>query len=140
MAKDTQLSNVAVNAEADALARLLDNGYRRLYSGTKPATADTALSGNTLLAELRFANPSAPAASNGVLTYTLTPDTSANNDGDVTFYRDFKADGTTVVVDGTAGVTGSGSNLELNTTTIVTGQQVAVTSATHTVNKSTSGY
>lgn len=140
MAKDTQLSNAAANAEADALARLLDNGYRRIYSGTKPATADTALSGNTLLAELRFANPSAPAASNGVLTFTLTADTSADNNGTATFYRDLKSDGTTVVLDGTVGTTGSTSNLELNTTTIVTGQQVAVTSATHTVNKSTSGY
>lgn len=28
MARDTQMSDVAVNAEADALERLLDNGYR----------------------------------------------------------------------------------------------------------------
>lgn len=139
MAKDTQLSNAAVNAEADALARLLDNGYRRIYSGTKPATADTALDGNTLLAELRFANPCAPAATNGVLTFTINNDTAANNDGTATFYRDFKSDGTTAVLDGTVGTTGSTSNLELNTTTIVTGQQVAVTSATHTVSKSTAG-
>ena len=66
MSLDTQLADVAVNAEADALARLLDNGYLRLYNGTKPATADTALSGNTLLAELRFNATSAPAASGGI--------------------------------------------------------------------------
>lgn len=139
MAKDTQLSNAAVNAEADAFARLLDGGYRRIYSGTKPATANTALSGNTLLAELRFANPCAPPAVNGVVTFTINPDSAANNDGTGTFYRDFQSDGTTVVVDGTVGVNGSDSNLELNTTTFVTGQQVAISSATHTVAKSTAG-
>jgi hypothetical protein len=57
MANALRLTNAAVNAEADAFARLLDNGYLRIYSGTQPATADTALSGNTLLAELRFAEP-----------------------------------------------------------------------------------
>ena len=139
MAKDTQLSNAAVNAEADALARLLDNGYRRLYDGTKPATADTALAGNTLLAELRFAATSAPAAVAGVLTWTITPDASADATGTATFFRDFKADGTTVVMDGTVGAVGSTSNLELNNTTIEAGVQVSISSANHTVAKSTAG-
>lgn len=44
MAKNTQLSNAAVNAEADALSALLNTGYLRIYSGTQPATADTASS------------------------------------------------------------------------------------------------
>lgn len=139
MAKDTQLSTETVNAQADAMARLLDNGYRRIYDGTKPATSNTELSGNTQLGELRFANPCAPAASNGLLTFTLNPDTSADNDGTATWYRDFKADGTSPVLDGTVGVTGSTSNMELNSTTTVTGQQIAVTSATHQVAKATTG-
>lgn len=139
--KDTQLANETVNAQADALARLLDNGYLRLYSGTKPATANTGLSGNTLLAELRFSGTSAPAASNGVLTFsTITPDSSANNDGAATWFRALKSDGTSAVLDGTVGVTGSTSNLELNDANIVTGTQVNVTSFTHTVAKATTGY
>jgi len=141
MAKNTQLANATVSAEADALARLLDNGYLRVYSGTQPATADTALSGNTLLAELRFSGTSAPAAVNGVLTFsTITPDTSADNDGTATFFRTLSSNGTTVVMDGTVGNTGSTSNLELNDSVIVTGTQVNVTSFTHTVSKSTTGY
>lgn len=139
MAKDTQLSATTVNAQADAMARLLDNGYRRIYNGTKPATADTALSGNTLLAELRFGNPSAPAAVAGVLTWTITPDASANTTGTATFFRDFKADGTTAVMDGTVGAVGSTSNLELNNPTIEAGVQVSISSANHTVAKATSG-
>jgi hypothetical protein len=78
MANDPKFSNATVNGEADTVARYLDSGYFRIYSGTKPATADTALSGNTLLAELRYPATSAPAAVAGVLTFnTLTSDTAA---------------------------------------------------------------
>ena len=137
MAKDTQLSAAAVNAEADALARLLDNGYRRIYDGSKPANAGTAITSQVLLAELRFANPSAPAADDGVLTFTINPDTEANANGTASWFRDFQANGTTVVMDGTVGT--SDANLNLSTTTIVAGQQVAITSATHTIPKATAG-
>jgi len=137
MALDTQLSTAAVNAEANALARLLDNGYRRIYDGTKPANAGTAITSQALLAELRFDNPSAPAADDGVLTWTLIADSAANNGGTATWFRDLQSDETTVVMDGTAGT--SGANLNLSTATIIAGQQVAVTSATHTIPKATSG-
>ncbi len=55
MPLNTQIANASVNAQGDAIARHLDNGYLRIYSGAQPATADTALSANTLLAELGFA-------------------------------------------------------------------------------------
>src|SRR4051794_39788313 len=104
MANALRLSNAAVSAEADALARLLDNGYLRIYSGTQPATADTALSGNTLLAELRANATSAPAAVAGVLTFNaVTSDTANDATGTATFYRAFKSDGTTGVMDGSVG-------------------------------------
>lgn len=140
MAKNTQLSNDVVNAQADDLARLLDNGYERIYSGTQPANADTALSGNTQLAELRFAAISAPAAVDGVLTFNALTPASADATGVATFSRSFKSDGTTVVMDKTVGATGSNSNLELSTTSIVASVAVSVTSFTHTVAKATSGY
>lgn len=134
MAKNTQVANVAVNAEADALARLLDGGFLRIYSGTQPATADTALSGNTLLAELGFSATSAPAAVAGVLTFNaITPDASADATGTATFYRCYKADGTTAVMDGN--VLTSTGNLNLNSVAIQAGASVSVSSFTHTVEK-----
>lgn len=140
MAKDTQLANATVNAQADALARQLDNGYLRIYSGAKPATADTALSGNTLLAELRFAATSAPAASAGVLTFNpITADSSADATGTATFFRALQSNGTSTVMDGTVGATGSTSNLELNSVAITAGAAVIVTGFTHTVAKATAG-
>lgn len=81
MALNTQLSNEAVNAQADALARKEDNGYLRSYNGTPPTRADDALSGNTQLSEHRFSAASAPTASNGVLTYNAITDSSADASG-----------------------------------------------------------
>ncbi len=134
MAKNTQITNLVVNAQADALARLLDGGYLRIYSGTQPATADTALAGNTLLAELTFAATSAPAAVAGVLTFNaIGSDSSADATGTATFFRCFKADGTTAVMDGN--VLTSTANLNLNSTAIQAGAAVSVSSFVHTVNK-----
>jgi hypothetical protein len=135
MASNLKMSNAAVNAEADALSDLLDNGYIRIYSGTQPANADTALSGNTLLAELRAANPASGAAVAGVITFTApTSDSSNDATGTATFYRALKSDGTSVVMDGSVGT--SGADMNLNSTAIQSGAQTDVTSWTHTVPKS----
>jgi hypothetical protein len=132
MALNTQMSYAAVNAEADALSDLLDSGYLRIYDGTQPANADTAVSTQTLLAELRFNATAAPSASNGVLTFNaITADSSANATGTATWFRALKSDGTTVLMDGTVGT--SGANLNLTSTSITTGTQVSVTSFTHTI-------
>ena len=138
MADTTKVSNAAASAEADALARLLDNGYLRIYDSTggtgQPATADTAIGSQVLLAELRFSATSAPAASNGVLTFNaITSDTAANATGTATWFRALKSDGTSAVWDG--GVSTSGATLNLNSTAIQINAQVDVTSLTFTVNK-----
>jgi len=139
MAVNTQISDAAVNAQADALATLLNNGYLRIYDGTQAATADTALGAQVLLAELRFNATAAPAASSGVLTFNaITPDSSANATGTATWFRCLKSDGTTVVMDGSVGT--SAANMIMATTSIVTGVQVSVSSFTHDVRNSTSGY
>jgi len=141
MAKDTQLSNAAVNAEADALSALLNNGYLRIYNGTKPANADTALSGQTLLAELRFANPAAPGAAAGVITFSaLTADTDADATGTASWARCLKSDGTSAVMDVTVGEAADAPvNVQLNSKAIQLHAQVSVSSFTHTVAKATSG-
>lgn len=136
MAKNLKLSNDMVNGQADALARKLDNGYLRIYDGAQAANADTAVGAQVLLAELRFANPSAPAAAAGVLTFsTLTPDVSANNAGTATWFRTLKADGTTAGFDGTVGLVGSTSDLELDAVAIAANADVVVDSWSHTVPK-----
>ncbi len=77
----------------------------RLYNGTLPADADTALSGNTLLAEGN--NPSdwlAAAASRQVAktatAWTLTGQSGAGTGTLATFFRLYKSDGSTCFMQG----------------------------------------
>lgn len=133
MANNLKLSSTTVNAEADALSDLLDNGYLRIYDGSQPANANTAITTQVLLAELRFNATAAPAASGGVLTMNaITQDSSANATGTATWFRALKSDGSTVVFDGS--VSTSGADLNLGSTSITSGASVAVTSMTFTVS------
>lgn len=131
------ISNAGASAEADGLTALLNNGYLRLYSGTRPATADTALSGNTLLAELRFGATAFGAASNGVATANaIAQDSAADATGTATFFRALQSDGTSPVLDGSVTATGGGGDMELATVSIVANVIVSVTSFTLTAPKS----
>ena len=133
MANNLKISTTAVNAQADALSDLLDNGYLRIYDGTQPANANTAITTQVLLAELRFNATASPAASGGVLTMnSITQDSSANATGTATWFRALKSDGSTVVFDGS--VSTSGADLNLGSTSITSGASVAVTSMTYTVS------
>lgn len=133
MANNPKISSTAVNAQADALSDLLDNGYLRIYDGTQPSNANTAVSTQVLLAELRFNATAAPAASGGTLTMNaITQDSSANNTGTATWFRATKSDGSTVVFDGSVGT--SGCDINLGSTSITSGSSVGVTSMTFTVS------
>ena len=134
MAANPKFANVTVNAEADALARLLDSGVLKLYTGTQPATADTALGAQTLLGTLTFSATSAPAAVAGVLTFSaITSDTSADATGTAAWFRALKSDTTTVVMDGSVGT--ASADLILNSVAIQIGAQIDVTSLILTVSK-----
>lgn len=113
------------SAMMDAITTRAGNAaLLRIYDGTRPATGGTA---TTLLAELTCGTPFAAGASNGVLTLgAITQDSSANATGTATWFRIVKSDGTTHVLDGNVGT--SGSDLNLTTTSIVATQPVSVTS------------
>jgi len=114
--RDAMLDAITTHAGNAALLRI--------YDGTRPATGGAA---TTLLAELTCGTPFAAAAVNGVLTLgAITQDSSANATGTATWFRIVKADGTTHVMDGNVGT--SGSDLNLTTTSIVATQPVSVTS------------
>ncbi len=110
------------NARADVItAQLPATGSLRIYDGTPPASANAALSSNTLLANLPLNATFAAAASGGVLTANaITNDSSADATGTATFFRLIKTDGTTVVAQGTVGTSG--------TTSLVAGGPVACSS------------
>lgn len=129
-----KLSNASVNAQADALASLLDNGYLRIYDGTQPTNANTAVSSQVLLAELRINATTEQSITNGLIVFNpITQDSSANASGTATWFRILGSNGTTVYFDGTVGT--SGADLTLATTTISAGAIVGITSFAYTVNK-----
>lgn len=136
MARNPQLSNAAANAAADAVCDQMDSGYLRIYSGTQPATANTAIVSQVLLATLRFNADAFGAASAGVATAAaITSDTAAAATGTAAWFRALKSDGTSVMFDGSVGTTGA--DLNLSTTAIVQNATVAVSSFTYTQSKST---
>lgn len=133
MPKNTQISAATINQQADALARRLDDGYLRIYTGIQPATADTAISGNTLIAEMRFAAIAAPAAINGAITFDPPQSTFAQAGGTATWYRCLMADGTTAILDGSIGAAGDDPNLIVASPIITAGQVVLIGALSHTV-------
>ncbi len=134
MAHNLKLANAAVNAEASALAALLNSGYLRIYDGSQPATADTAISGQVLLAELRFGSTAFGAPSSGVLTANaITGDSDADATGTAAWFRALESDGTTPVLDGSVGT--SSADLVIATTSIVQHAAVSCSSLTYTVTK-----
>src|SRR5918995_1386862 len=117
------ITTAARNSAADAVVDLVDvggAGSLRIYSGTAPADANAALSGNTLLAQLAMSATAFGVASAGVATAAaITQDSSADATGTATFFRILAGNGTTVVMQGSVGT--ATSDLILNSTAISAG-------------------
>lgn len=101
-------------------------GLIRIYDSTRPATGGTA---TTKLAELTCSDPSG-SVSSAVLTFSaITADSSADATGTATWGRIVDSSAT-FCVDFNVGT--SGSDLNLNTTSITSGVNVAISSMTLT--------
>lgn len=117
------------------LAESLGAGARiRGYSGTAPANADAALSGNTQLFELIMAaTPFSSFAPNGAAARAtmgaITPDSSADATGTLTFFRIYDPTGATPKAQGSAGQGGT-FDLVMNTTAITLGSTVTISTGT----------
>lgn len=118
------------NAELDQITSAIgSSGKLRIYDGTPPASANAALSGNNLLVDLPCSATFAPGASGGVLTANAITTTNAALTGTASFFRVLTS-ANAAVFQGTVGT--SGADLNLNTTSIVSGGPVAITSLTLT--------
>lgn len=118
------------NAQLDAITTFAGSGaILKILDGTRPATGGTA---TTVLASLTCGSPFAPAASSAVLSPTLPASAVAGVAGTATWFRLYKSDGTTQVIDGDVGATASGKEMELNSTSIALGATVSITGWTIT--------
>lgn len=117
------LEDAAVNAEANALAALANNGYIRIK---------TAL--DVLLAELRFAATAFGAADAGVITANTIDPVAAGDTGIATKYEAYQSNGTTKLWTGT--VSDTSGDMVLNSTNLSGGATVTISSLVHTIPKS----
>ena len=136
MALNTQLADATVNAQATSLSTLCNSGLIRVYDGTQPATADTAVGAQVLGVTLTMNATAFGAPASGLLTANAVTSGTAVADITPTWARILKSDGTTVIMDISAGA--SGCNLTLGAFT--TGTTVSASAFTHDVRNATSGF
>jgi len=114
------------NAQLDEVQILIDTdvgaGNLIILDGARPATGGAK---TTTLATLPLTDPVAPAAAAGVLTFSAITDDTSTSAGTATWFR-LEDNSGDAVVDGDVGT--SGSDLNLNSTSISAGGTVSVTS------------
>jgi hypothetical protein len=127
------IANTVRTARNDVLVDSIDGGSPgtiKIYSGTRPATPDTAITG-TLLATVTCANPAFGNSSSGAATLTDPSSVNAVATGVATHFRAANSGGT-AKFDGDVTATGGGGDLTLATTSITSGLSVDITGGTIT--------
>lgn len=112
----TTTANKALTQYRDDLDAGSGPGTAKIYSGTMPATPETAATG-TLLAELVLAKPCGVVAGKKLTFSAITQDLEANNTGYAGYVRLADSDGN-VIIDGDVTSTGGTGVLKLNVTLI----------------------
>lgn len=132
MALNLKYSASLKNAQLDAITTKIGTSCLiRIYDGAQPASPDTAISSQVLLAELTgSASAFAPGASGGILTANaIANDSSANNTGTASWFR-ILTSGAVAHIDGTCGT--ASTDMIINNTSINTGQVVSCSALTIT--------
>jgi hypothetical protein len=137
MAANFQLSTASKNAACNAVVDSLDGGSAagtiKVYDGSQPADANTAITTQTLLATFTLSATAFGSASSGVATLAGVPlSATAVATGTATWFRAASGGtgGAGTVFDGN--VATSSADLTLNTTSITSGNTVQITSGTVT--------
>ncbi len=121
-------SNGTRHAQNEGLITYAGSGaIINIYQGTQPANANTGITTQTLLVSCVLAGAFG-TDTNGTLTLGTVNNGTAVASGTASFFRIFKSDGTTVVMDGSVGT--SGADLNLDTTTINITQTVNISGGT----------
>lgn len=131
MAANTHLSIASWNLGLNAALDVLNGGFIEIYDSTgtgQPATPDVAVTTQVKLAKLSLNATAFGASSGGTKTANAITSSAALATGTATWFRAFKSDDTTAVIDGSCGT--AGTDLVLNDVAITTGGTVQVTSWT----------
>lgn len=128
-----QLSVSVRNARLDAIESTIGTApILRIRTGAAPADCATADSG-TVLVTMTLPSDWAAAASSGSKAKSGTwQDASADDTGTAGHFRLYDSAGTTCHLQGTVTGTGGGGDIELDNTSIASGQSVTISSFTLT--------
>ena len=128
-----KISDTVKNARLNAIETAIGtSAVLKIRTGTVPTNITDADSG-TVLATLNLPSDWMAAASSGSVSKTGTwSDTSADATGTAEHFRIYASDGTTQHLQGTITATSGGGDMELDNTSINSGQTVTVTSFTLT--------
>jgi len=121
-------SNALRHAQNEALITYAgNNAIINIYQGSAPANANTGITTQTLLVSCVLSGAFG-TDTNGTLTLGTVNTGVAVATGVASFFRVFKSDNTSVVMDGSVGVVGA--DLNLDTTNINITQSVNITGGT----------
>ena len=120
--KDAVLAPIVTAIDAGSGA-----GTIKIYSGTIPTDAATAITSQVLLSTLTFSDPCGTIANNALTMDAITQDSSADATGTAAWARIADSAGVTVM-DINVTTTGGSGALTLNTTNIVVGGPVLIAS------------
>lgn len=125
--KDTALTNIKTAIDAGA-----GPGTIKIYTATMPTLPSDAVTSQTLLGTLTFADPCGTVSSNLLTMSAITQDSSADATGTAAWARIADSTGATVMdIDVTN--TGGGGTLQLNTVNIVATGPILITAFTITI-------
>lgn len=128
MPSNLKYSNGTRDAQQNGLISYAGSGsIIRIYAGSQPANANTAITTQTLLVPLVISGTFG-TDTNGTITLSTVTNGTAVATGTASFFRIVKSDGTTVVMDGSVGT--SGADMNLNNTSIASGQTVSISAGT----------
>jgi len=138
MAAITHITNAVAQGMANAFTAALDAGTAgiiRIYTGTIPTDADTAVGAQTLLAVLTFSATSFGSATDGnpggLITANAITGGTVITDGTAAWARLLTQDGGTVIADVNVGTTDE--TILFNTTAFTEDSDVEITAWTFTM-------
>lgn len=135
MASNLKIAQNTAQTQATALVGAFTNtSTLNIYSGAQPATPETGLSGNTLLATITLPASAAFTSSNGVMTAAAISNATIIATGTAAWFRWVKSDGTTVIADGSVGT--SGADMNISSVAFASGATLATSSFTLTIPSS----
>lgn len=128
-----KMSTGVRNARLDAIESTIGTtAVLKIRTGAAPADVATADAG-TVLVTMTLPSDWLAAASSGSKAKAGTwQDTSADATGTAAHFRIYASDGTTAHLQGTVTATSGGGDMELDNTSIASGQSVTVTTFTLT--------